>query len=451
MVEAPSAPTALGTLVRISVVAGDRRLDVGAPGSIPLAELVPGLARSLRLLDPSTVYGGYRLLRADGQELDTSVSLIAQGITDGEVLTLEAGATTTDHRVYDDVVEAVADAVERDSAPWTPQDSARTAVGAAVAFLLSGAVLILGSSDGSSLPPVVALVAGALVVAAAAVVGRREQYLLGAQALVLCAAAFWAVGGLLLPTPGPAGIWGWPAAAAGAGALAAGLVAAGVLPARREVAVVPVTAGAVLGLAGVVVATGDAPAGHVLALTVALAVTASNGIPWLALASTPVRVVSPQSDAEIGETPPPVSAESVQRAYDRGRRVQLALRSAVGLVTLIVTPTVVGLGAVGTVLMVLCFTGMLLSVRQTYSRTDVGIAMTTGVVGITLATLAAALLHPSWHGTLLVSVSVVAAVVVGACLVAPRPRAAFGRVADSVELVSLALLLPLGVTAAGLL
>jgi len=451
MVEASPAPTALGTLVRISVVAGDRRLDVGAPGSIPVAEIVPGLARSLRLLDATTVYGGYQLLRSDGARLDTAVSLIAQGVTDGEVLTLEAGATTTDHRVYDDVVEAVADAVERDTTPWTPEDSARTAVGAAVAFLLAGAVLLLGSSDGSLLPPVVALVSGILVVAAAAVVGRRDQYVLGAQALVLCAAAFWAVGGLLVTDPGAAGTWGWPAASAGAGALVAGLVAAGVLPARQEVAVVPVAAGTVLGIAGLVVATGDTAAGRVLALTVALAVTASNGIPWLALSTTPVRVVSPQSDAEIGETPPPVDAEALGRAYDRGRRIQLALRSAVGLVTLIVTPTVVALGAVGTVLMVLCYTGMLLSVRQTYSRADVGIAMTTGVVGLTLTTLAAAMLHPGWRETLLVAVAVVAAVVVGACLVAPRPRAAFGRVADSVELVSLALLLPLGVTAAGLL
>ena len=40
------------------------------PGSVPLAELVPELARSVGLLDAATVYGGYRLVTRDGRELD---------------------------------------------------------------------------------------------------------------------------------------------------------------------------------------------------------------------------------------------------------------------------------------------------------------------------------------------------------------------------------------------
>lgn len=77
--------------------------------------------------------------------------------------------------------------------------------------------------------------------------------------------------------------------------------------------------------------------------------------------------------------------------------------------------------------------------------------MATGIVGVTVTTLTAVVAHPQWREASLVVVAVVAAVVVGACLVAPRPRAAFGRLADSLELLSLALLLPLGVAAAGLL
>lgn len=451
MVEVSPAPTALGTLVRVSVVAGDRRLDVGAPGSIPVAELVPGFARTLRLLDSSSVYGGYRLVRADGTVLDTSVSLIAQSVSDGAVLTLEAGSTRPAQRVYDDVVEAVADAVAKDYAPWTEQDSSRTAVGAATAFLLAGAVLLLGGERGDLLSPVVAGVVGALVLISAAVVGRRENHTTGAQALVLCGAAFWMVAGFLVVDPGVAGAWGWPLAATGAGALCAGLAGLVVLPERQEICIVPIALGAVLGAAGSVIALTDVEPGRALALTVALAVTASNGIPWLALSSTSLRAVSPQSDAEIALTPPPVDEVDVRRSYQRGYRMQFGLRAAVSLVALLVTPAVVGLGASGTVLMVLCYTGMLLSVRQTFSRADVLIVMATGILGLTFTTLTAAVLHPEWRGTLLVVVAVVAAVVVGACLIAPRPRAAFGRVADSIEILSLALLLPLGVTAAGLL
>lgn len=452
MVEVSSAPTALGTLVRVSVVAGDRRLDVGAPGSIPVAELVPGFARTLRLLDSGSVYGGYHLVRADGTVLDTSVSLIAQSVSDGAVLTLEAGATRPARRVYDDVVEAVADAVEKDYAPWTEADSARTAVGAASAFLLAGAVLLLGGERGDLLSPVVATVVGALVLISAAVIGRRENHSTGAQAMVLCGAAFWMVAGFgFISDPGPAGAWGWPLAATGSGALLAGLAGLVILAERQEICVVPVTIGLVLGGAGAAIALTDVAPGQALALTVALAVTASNGIPWLALSSTSLRAVSPQSDAEIAATPPPVDETDVRRDYRRGYRMQFGLRGAVSLVALLVTPAVVGLGLSGTILMVLCYTGMLLSVRQTFSRADVLIVMATGILGLTFTTLTAAVLHPEWRGSLLVSVALVAAVVVGACLIAPRPRAAFGRVADSVEILSLALLLPLGVTAAGLL
>ncbi|MBK5250152.1 MAG: EsaB/YukD family protein, partial [Actinomycetales bacterium] len=139
MTDLTTSDHALGQLVRVSVIAGDRRLDVGAPGSVPVAELVPGLARTLNLLDPATVYGGYRLLRADGARLDSARSLQAQGVSDGDVLTLTAGADDAEHRVYDDIVEAVADVVESDDRPWTPKDAATTAVMAAVALLLTGA------------------------------------------------------------------------------------------------------------------------------------------------------------------------------------------------------------------------------------------------------------------------------------------------------------------------
>ena len=67
----PSTPTApVGTLLRISVTAGDRRVDLGAPGNVAVVEIVPGLARALGMLDAASVYGGYRLVTAEGSTLD---------------------------------------------------------------------------------------------------------------------------------------------------------------------------------------------------------------------------------------------------------------------------------------------------------------------------------------------------------------------------------------------
>ena len=128
MADVTTARGGLGTLVRVTVGASGRSVDLGAPGGVPVAELVPGLARTLGLLDAGTVHGGFRLVRSDGVVLDSDRSLQAQSVADGAVLTLESGAAADDMRVYDDVVEAVADAVEGEYAPWTAQDSALTAV-----------------------------------------------------------------------------------------------------------------------------------------------------------------------------------------------------------------------------------------------------------------------------------------------------------------------------------
>ena len=64
-------------LVRVTIASGSRRVDLVLPGSIPVAELVPELARSVGLLDASTVYGGYRLVTQEGRILVNNAVLDA--------------------------------------------------------------------------------------------------------------------------------------------------------------------------------------------------------------------------------------------------------------------------------------------------------------------------------------------------------------------------------------
>ena len=99
------APASTSGLVRVSVSSGTRRVDLVLPGSVPLAELVPELARSVGLLDAATVYGGYRVVTREGRELAPESGLIPQGIEDGGLLTVTAGvdeappgSTTTSSR-----------------------------------------------------------------------------------------------------------------------------------------------------------------------------------------------------------------------------------------------------------------------------------------------------------------------------------------------------------------
>src|SRR3954447_20443073 len=104
-------------LVRVTIASGSRRVDLVLPGSVPVAELVPELARSVGLLDASTVYGGYRVVTTHGRALGGGAGLVGQGVGDGGLLTVPAGVDERPPRVYDDIVEAMTDVVERDLAP----------------------------------------------------------------------------------------------------------------------------------------------------------------------------------------------------------------------------------------------------------------------------------------------------------------------------------------------
>ena len=123
------APVGTSGLVRVTVTSGTRRVDLVLPGAVPVAELVPELARSVGLLDAATVYGGYRVVTAEGRPLANDSGLTLQGVEDGGVITVTAGIDEESPRVYDDVVEAMTDVVEHDLKPWEPASSRRTALG----------------------------------------------------------------------------------------------------------------------------------------------------------------------------------------------------------------------------------------------------------------------------------------------------------------------------------
>src|ERR1700742_393939 len=127
-------------LVRVTIASGTRRVDLVLPGAVPVAELVPELARSVGLLDPATVYGGYRIVTPEGRELATDAGLVIQGVEDGGLLTVTAGIDDRPPRVYDDVVEAMTDVVEHDLTPWQPASGRRTALAAAALLMALGAV-----------------------------------------------------------------------------------------------------------------------------------------------------------------------------------------------------------------------------------------------------------------------------------------------------------------------
>lgn len=443
MSQANSAP---GTLVRISVTSEDRRLDIGVPAQLPFIELLPGFARALGVLDPTLVHGGYALQRADGSAVDPTRAAAVQGIGDGELLTLVRGGLIAEPRVYDDIVEAVIDASSEQHRPWTPRDNARTALAVSLSFLALCAVLLLAAGSATPFAPLVA--GGAVIVLAAtsAVVARVGQPEAG-HALGLAAALFGGITGyLLVPAAEP---WGWPFAAAGLGLVVTGGIALAATGERPEIHLIPIVLGLLLGVTATIAAlTGtDVPA---YALMIAVVAALANGLPWLALSSTRLRVISPQSDLDIFGIPEPVDGADAKRRAGSGQRVLVSFRIAFGLAVLTGTVLVAQDSLAGGILCALAFAGMMFQSRQTYSRSGVLTVLGLGAVGIAVTGLAVAASQPELRVPLLVVLIVATALIVGLTMLSPRARIRLARVADTVEVLVLALVLPFGVAAAGI-
>lgn len=305
--------TGVPSLVRVTVTSATRRVDLVLPGAVPVAELLPELARSVGLLDGATVYAGYRLITSEGRELAGDSGLILQGVEDGGLLTVTAGVDEAPPRVYDDVVEAMTDVVERDLKPWQPASGRRTSLAAAALLLaLGGAALLL---EGGLLAGVTAgLVALALVVGAI-VLSHVQHEREAAVAVAWMGCAFAAAAGFLLGAPdqtvGALVDWfGLPVAAAGGGALLAGLVALVGLGDGRTLAIPPVVVGAIFASTGLVMSAEAFDPAVVLTTTLVLVVIAGSVFPG-SRSGSPARPW-PSS------TPPPTSPPTPTRSTPPG-------------------------------------------------------------------------------------------------------------------------------------
>jgi type VII secretion integral membrane protein EccD len=440
-----SAPRAL---LRISVQSEGRRLDIGVPAQVPLIEFMPGFARSLGVLDPTMTYAGYALQKADGTVLDVAQGAAAQGVEDGEVLTLARGGLLAQPRVYDDIVEAVIDATGRQHKPWSAQDNARTALAVSLTLLGICAVLLLVAGPALGLGALIAGGGAVALLTVAAVVARLGQLEAG-QGLGIAGAVFAALAGYLAVPAGPS-LWGWPLAAAGLAMLVAGGAALALMPDRAEVQLVPLVAGGVIGITATIAALLPGAEASAYALMVGVVATLAGALPWLVMSSTRIRVISPQSDAEVFDDPVPIDAADVARRAARGQRTLVALRIALGVVVIAATPLVAATTAVGAALCTLAFIGMMFPSRQAYARSSVLAIMAVGTIGLAVSGLTVSIAQPDLRSVVMIVVAVATVIVVTVTLLSPKARTRMTRLADTAELLVLAVLLPLGVIAAGL-
>jgi type VII secretion integral membrane protein EccD len=441
------APVSTSGLVRVTVTSGTRRVDLVLPGAVPVAELVPELARSVGLLDATTVYGGYRLVTAEGRELATDAGLIIQGIEDGGLITIAAGVDDAPPRVYDDVVEAMTDVVEHDLKPWEPASGRRTALSAAGLLMTLGAIALL-IQRGSLLAGIAAVIVSAALVTGAIVLSRAQHEPEAAVAVAWMGSLYAAVAGLMLVTDDP--FFGLPVAAAGGGALAAGLVCLVGLGEGRTLVIPPVVVGAVFLATGLVMQAAEFDPAVVLTIALVFVVLAGSVFPWLALGATGTSVDQLYSTADITAEPRAIDPARVGADARVAHEILVAVSSTVGLLLVLVAPLAVSLGLSGTILAVMCSLVVMLRTRQYRTGSEVLVGLVSGILGLVSVAVSMLWLHPDWRPTAAVVLAGTGAVVLAATLLPATPSVRRGRLGDVAESIALLSLLPLLVVAVGI-
>lgn len=443
----PSAgPAPLSGLVRVTVASGSRRVDLVLPGAVPVAELVPELARSVGLLDPLTVHGGYTVTGPDGRRLSGDAGLVLQGVEDGALLTVSAGVDAEPPRVYDDVVEAMTDVVERDLRPWSPASGRRTALGAAGLLLVLGAGSLLLQTDSTLAGTAAALVAAALL-AGSVVLSRVQGEPEAAVAVSWTASLYAVVAGLLLAADGG---FGPSAVGAGLGAVVVGALSLLAVGEGRALTLPPAAVGAVFLVTGLVLADTDLDPAVVLVALLVLLVLLGSVFPWWALSLTGRGVEQAYSLDDLTADPDEIDAAAVGADARLAHEALLAIGATVGLLLVTVSPLAVGRGLSGTLLALVCAVVLMLRTRQYRTGTEVLVGLLSGVLGLVSTAAAVLVLHPDWRPTTAVVLAATGGVLLALTLVPAPPSVRRGRLGDVAETVALLALLPLAVVACGL-
>ncbi|MCW2795085.1 type VII secretion integral membrane protein EccD [Nocardioides sp.] len=440
------APLATSGLVRVTVASGSRRVDLVLPGAVPVAELVPELARSVGMLDAATVYGGYRLVTPEGRELATDAGLIMQGVEDGGILTVTAGIDEPPPRIYDDVVEAMTDVVERDLKPWEPANGRRTALGAAGLLMALGAAALL-IQRGTTLPAVAAATVSVGLLASAIVLSRAQREPDAAVAVAWMSAVYAAVAGLMLVTDEP--FFGAPVASAGAGALLAGLLALVGLGRGRTLVIPPVVVGAIFLATGLMMRSAGGDPALVLTTSLVLVVLAGSVFPWLALGATGTTVEQLYSTADITADPTDIDPRRVGTDARMAHEILLSISATVGLLLVLIAPLAVYLGLSGTLLALVACLVVMLRTRQYRTGSEVLVGLVSGILGLASVAVSLLWMHPDWRPAASVALAATGAVLLALTLLPSTPSVRRGRFGDIAETVSLLALLPLLVVATG--
>ena len=430
-------------LVRVGVTSRDRQVDLAVPGAVPVAHLLPELARSLGVLDVRTAHSGFRLVTAAGRVLDSTAGLARQGVGHGALLSLTPVTADAPVRLHDDVAEAMGELSQARPglsglSGHAPGVTVQQAAGAAVLLLGAPGMAIIGTTGAA-----VGAGAVALGLLGVAVVHSRSSPAPSRWLTAVLSgtgAAHAAAGGSLLAAQAAAGA-ALPVVGAGAGAVLASVVAMVGLGRGRLLVLPWVLLGGVTLAAGMLVRVTGAPIGVVLTMALVLLVLGAGASPGLALAAAGANP-GPIQEPEVAATHGPVDLTELLAQAHVARELLLCVAVTIGVLLLAVVPLAVSQGPPGTLLVSACCLVVMLRTRGHRGGPEVTVALASGASGLVLVAASAFVLEPGWRPvTVLLLVVVGSAVLVSSLVPTTRP-ARWARVAEVAELVALASLPP---------
>ena len=176
-------------------------------------------------------------------------------------------------------------------------------------------------------------------------------------------------------------------------------------------------------------AVGPQAAGQFLdacnALLAALLLLACLSIPWLAMASTPVRVTGPSAAAQI-------DPRQIDKSVSMGVSMSVSIRLGTCLALVILTPILCSTSQ-GIALSALIGAALMLSTRSIRSRVEVLIGVLSGMAVLAWAAYAAALQSASSLLLVLVTSLTGSLLVLATNVVTPKTRPWLSRTADTIS------------------
>ncbi|MFF0338325.1 type VII secretion integral membrane protein EccD [Kribbella sp. NPDC004875] len=323
-------------LVKVTIDAPERRIDLALPERSTVAEVLPGILRHAGdgLADFGALQGGWVLRRPDGEALDTHRDLSGQDVRDGEILHLAPAHQHWPELEYDDLVDAIATDARSGGRAWTPGLTRWTGLVAAAVALLTGLALQLRSGPPWNAVALFALVTAGVLMLAGIVASRAIGDAAAAATAGSVSVVFAFTGGALLPaaTFRPEELGAPQLMAGGAALLLSGLIGYVGIARRTAVFAASVTAGVLALLAGALGGALDGTRSAAVVAAVAVALIPVAAPIAMRIGRLP-KPVLPTSTADLLADPPQPPRRIVYAAVVRSAALYTGILAglAVGL------------------------------------------------------------------------------------------------------------------------